>query len=91
MSSKSRPGWIIGRALFVVAASALGGCAATPLSDSRGAENASPSQKLESPISPGQPQLNAWHALRSVMANLHDAGIYFDVFYLGPVLVPAAP
>jgi hypothetical protein len=91
MSPKSRPAWILGGALFVTAASTLGGCAATPLGDSRSVEKAAPSQEIESSINPGQPELHAWHALRSVMANLYDAGIYFNFYFLGPVLVPSAP
>jgi hypothetical protein len=91
MSPKNRPAWILGGALLVTAVSTLGGCAATPLGDSRSVEKAAPSQELESPIIPGQPELNAWQALRSVMANLYDAGIYFNFYYLGPVLVPSAP
>jgi hypothetical protein len=91
MSPKSRPAWILGGALFVTAASTLGGCAVTPLGDSRSVEKAAPSQEKESSIGSGQPELNGWHALRSVMADLYDAGIYFNFYYLGPVLVPSVP
>ncbi len=91
MSPNNRPAWILGGALFVTAASTLGGCAATPLGDSRSVEKAAPSQEKESSVNPAQLELNAWHALRSVMANLYDAGIYFNFYYLGPILVPSAP
>jgi hypothetical protein len=90
MSPKNRQAWILVGALFVTAASTLGGCAATPLGDSRSVEKAASSQEIENSINPGQPELNAWQALRSVMASLYDAGIYFNFYYLGPVLVPSA-
>jgi hypothetical protein len=92
MSPKNRRAWILyGTLLFVIATSTLGGCAATPLGDSRSVEKPAPSQETESSINPSPPELNAWRALRSVMANLYDAGIYFNFYYLGPVLVPSAP
>jgi hypothetical protein len=91
MSPNKRPAWILGGTLLFIAAALLAGCAATPFADSKNAEKAVPSQEIESSINPGQPEPDAWHALRGVMAGLYDAGIYFNFLYLGPVLVPSAP
>jgi hypothetical protein len=93
MSLDRKSAWIIGGSLLIIVASTVAGCASVPLVNSSSAEKATTSQEIDGSINPGPPELNVWHALRNTMADLHDAGIPIDYFYLFklPVYIRTAP
>jgi len=64
-----------------------------PLANASSAEKATTSQEIDGSINPGPPELNVWHVLRNTMADLHDAGIPIDYFFLFrlPVYIRTAP
>jgi hypothetical protein len=93
MSLDRKSAWIIGRTLLIIVASTVGGCASMPLANSSSAEKATTSQEIDGSINPSPPELNVWHVLRNTMADLHDAGISLDYFFLFglPVYIRTAP
>jgi hypothetical protein len=93
MSLDRKSAWIIGGALLIIAASTLAGCASMPLANSSSAEKATTSQEIDGSINPSRPEFNVWHVLRNTMADLHDAGIPIDYFFLFglPVYIRTAP
>jgi hypothetical protein len=93
MSLDRKSAWIIGGSLLIIVASTVAGCASVPLVNSSSAEKATTSQEIDGSINPGPPEFNVWHALRNTMADLHDAGIPIDYFYLFklPVYIRTAP
>jgi hypothetical protein len=93
MSLDRKSAWIIGGTLLIIVASTVAGCASTPLANSSSAEKATTSQEIDGPINPSPPDLNVWHALRNTMADLRDAGMPIDYFFLFrlPVYIRTAP
>jgi hypothetical protein len=93
MSLDRKSAWIFGGTLLIIATSTVAGCASMPLADSSSAEKATTSQEIDGSINPGPPKLDVWHALRNTMADLHDAGMPIDYFYLFrlPVYIRTAP
>jgi hypothetical protein len=93
MSLDRKSAWIIRGALLIIVASTVAGCASMPLANSSSAEKATASQEIDGSINPSPPDLNVWHVLRNTMADLHDAGIPIDYFYLFklPVYIRTAP
>jgi hypothetical protein len=93
MSLDGKSAWIIGGTLLIIVASTVAGCASTPLANSSSAENATTSQEIDGSINPSPPKLGVWQVLRNTMADLHDAGIPIDYFFLFglPVYIRTAP
>ena len=93
MSLNKKSAWILGGTLVITAASTLAGCASLPLANSSSAEKAAASQEIDGSINPSPPEPNVWHVLRNTMADLHDAGIPIDYFFLFrvPVYIRTAP
>lgn len=93
MSPARKSAWIIDGTLLITVASAVAGCASMPLANSSRAEKATTSQEIDGSINPSPPKLNVWHVLRNTMADLHDAGIPIDYFFLFklPVYIRTAP
>jgi hypothetical protein len=93
MSPDRKSAWIIRGTLLIIVASTVAGCASMPLANSGGAEKATTSQEIDGSINPSPPKPNVWHVLRNTMADLHDAGIPIDYFYLFkvPVYFRTAP
>jgi hypothetical protein len=93
MSPDRKSAWIIRGTLLIIVASTVAGCASTPLANSSSAEKATTSQEIDGSINPSPPDLNVWHVLRNTMADLHDAGIPIDYFFLFrlPVYIRTAP
>jgi hypothetical protein len=85
--------WIICGTLSIIVASTVAGCASMPLANSGSAEKAATSQEIDGSINPSPPKLGVWHVLRNTMADLHDAGIPIDYFFLFrvPVYIRTAP
>ena len=93
MSPDRNSAWIIRGTLLIIVASTVAGCASMPLANSSSAEKATTSQEIDGSINPSAPELNVWHVLRNTMADLHDAGIPIDYFFLFrlPVYIRTAP
>jgi hypothetical protein len=93
MSLDRKSYWIIGETILIIVASTVAGCASMPLANSSSAAKATTSQEMDGSISPSPPKLDAWHFLRNTMADLHDAGIPIDYFFLFrlPVYIRIAP
>lgn len=93
MSPDRKSAWIIGGTVLIIMASSVAGCASMPLANSSGAEKAATSQEMDGSINPSPPELNFWHVLRNTMADLHDAGIPIDYFFLFrvPLYIRTAP
>lgn len=91
--SLNRKSGITGGMLSIIMASTVAGCASMPLADPSGAEKATTSQEIVGSINPSPPDLNVWHVLRNAMADLHDAGMPIDYFFLFrlPVYIRTAP
>jgi hypothetical protein len=81
------------RATLLILVASNVGCASTPLANSSGAEKTTTSQEIDGSTNPSPPETNVWHALRSTMADLHDAGFPIDYFFLFrvPVYIRTAP
>jgi hypothetical protein len=93
MALDRKSAWIVRETLLMIVASTVAGCASTPLANSSSAEKATTSQEIEGSINPSPPELNVWHVLRNTMADLHDADIPIDYFFLFrlPVYIRTAP
>jgi hypothetical protein len=93
MSPDSKSTLIIRGTLLIIVASTVAGCASTPLANSSGAERTTPSQEIDASIDPSPPAPNVWHVLRNTMADLRDAGVPIDYFFLFrvPVYIRTAP
>jgi hypothetical protein len=93
MSPDRKSAWIIRGALLIILASTAAGCASMPLANSSSAERATTSQEIDGSINPSPPEHNVWHVLRNTMADLHDAGIPIDYFFLFrvPVYIRTSP
>ena len=93
MSLDRKSAWIIGETLLIIVASTVAGCASMPLANSNSAEKVTTSQEIDGSINPSPPKLDVWHALRNTMADLHDAGIPIDYFFLFklPVYIRTTP
>jgi hypothetical protein len=92
MSLNKKSAWILGGTLLITAASTLAGCASTPLTDSRSAENAGPSKDIDGSISDSRPNANVCHVLRDALVD--PAGIsvnIFTLFGLPVVFIRTAP
>jgi hypothetical protein len=78
---------------MIIVASTVAGCASTPLANSSSAEKSTTSQELDDSINPSPQELGVWRVLRNTMADLHDAGIPIDYFFLFrlPVYIRTAP
>ena len=90
MSPDRKSALIIRGTFLIIVASTVAGCASTPLANSSGAEK---TQEIDGSINPSPPEPNLWHLLRNAMADLHDAGIPIDYFFLFrvPVYIRTAP
>jgi hypothetical protein len=93
MSPDRKSALIIRGTLLIFVASTVAGCASTPLANSSGAEKATTSQEIDGSINLSPPEPNVWHVLRNTMADLRDAGIPIDYFFLFrvPVYIRTAP
>jgi len=93
MPPDRKPAWIIRGMLLIIVASTVACCASMPLANSSSAEKATTSQEIDGLKNPSPPDFSVWHALRKTMADLHDAGISIDYFYLFrlPVYIRTAP
>jgi hypothetical protein len=93
MSLDRKSAWIIGGTLMIIVASTVAGCASTPLANSSSAEKSTTSQEIDGSINPSPQELSVWRVLRNTMADLHDAGIPIDYFFLFrlPVYIRTAP
>jgi hypothetical protein len=93
MSPDRKSAWIIGGTLLIMVASTVAGCASMPLANSSSAEKATTSQEIDGSINPSPQDPNVWQVLRNTMADLHDAGIPLDYFFLFrlPVYIRTAP
>jgi hypothetical protein len=93
MSLERKSAWIIGGTLMIIVASTVAGCASTPLANSSSAEKSTTSQEIDGSINSSPQELSVWRVLRNTMADLHDAGIPIDYFFLFrlPVYIRTAP
>lgn len=93
MSPDRKSAWIIRGMLLIIVASTVAGCASMPLANSSSAKKTATSQEMDGSINPSPPEFNVWHVLRNTMADLHDAGIPIDYFFLFrvPVYIRTAP
>lgn len=93
MSPDRKSALIIRGTLLIIVASTVAACASTPLANSSGAEQATTSQEIDGSINSSPPEPNVWHVLRNTMADLRDAGIPIDYFFLFrvPVYIRTAP
>jgi hypothetical protein len=93
MSPARKSAWIIGGTLLIIVASTIAGCASTPLANSSSADKATTSQEIDGSINPSPPDLNVWHFVRNTVADLRDAGVPIDYFFLFrvPVYIRTAP
>jgi hypothetical protein len=93
MSPDRKSALIIRGTLSIIVASSVAGCASAPLANSSGAEKVTTFQEIDGSINPNTPEPNVWHVLRNTMADLRDAGISIDYFFLFkvPVYIRTAP
>jgi hypothetical protein len=95
MSLNKKSAWILGGTLLITAASTLAGCASMPLANSSSAEKAATAQEINDSINPSRPEPDVWYVLRNTVVglyvDLHDAGISFNPFLMGPIRIRTAP
>ena len=92
MSPVRKSAWLIRGTLLIIVASTVAGCASTPSANSS-AEKATTSQEIDGSKNPSPPEPNLWNILRNTMADLHDAEIPIDYFFLFrvPVYIRTEP
>ena len=78
---------------MIIVTSTVAGCASTPLANSSSAEKFTTSQEIDGSINSSPQEFSVWRVLRNTMADLHDAGIPIDYFFLFrmPVYIRTAP